>query len=487
MPTHLSFWRSSREQPSHLDPSVQASDTISSDGQREPRFSLVIALFTVIVGGIGLSQWKSIGSVLGITEVQQIADASEELLHSGIENAIHDLSPEWILQAVRKLPEKVSALTSSLDDMNNYSERLFVGTEPRGTVAMFHVNSAAGVVTEIASALGDATKFGQCVVNHLAIRDLDHDGVPELLASTSQILPAGRPRLYAWRLNPPAITPVGIARPDIASHWSHGIAFSSREGDRSESVSKPESVFITFCGEGEVVEYQLVSVKSENGFVTQNLASKVVGQLPASGEWSQSDDVDGDGRTDICLATGYAENMAAILIYSVNEPGQTLTPKVRIDEGARFANVRFISADMHNDGSRDLFAWWQTDHLYGGESEMISYRIGPEGVLSRQLIAKGHAIDLQPDDGQFQVADLDRDGQPEVWFSTGSGTLMRYTPGSIKPLERILKLDGGIGPITVGPRTKTGERFLYMGWGQYVTVLKPTRSVESSSDRDAKN
>lgn len=465
-------------------PHVAATPTASSGRVRvsrrrpSPAFLTTIIAFVIIC--FGLFMWENVGGQSVASDFTQ-TDRGLELRHSGIENAIQQLSAGWTLLPVQKFSDKVSALASSLDTMGDFGDRVFVGTQPHGSIFSFNIYSPNGLSLEVASGLGDAVEYGHCIVSHLAVHDMDHDGVPELLASTSQVLPAGRPRLYAWRLNMPSMTPLGMARPDIASHWSHGIGFASQGGSASKTPSESESdgAFITFCGLGEVVEYRLTSTKSDTGFATQALGWKVVGQLPASGEWSQSDDIDGDGQIDICLATGYAENKAAIHVYRVNAPGEALALSLEIDEDDRFANVRFISADLHNDGTRDLIAWWQTDHIYGGECEMISYRVGPKGVQSRKVIATGHAGDLQPDDGQYQVADIDGDGQPELWFATGAGKLMRYLPGNPSGPECMLELKGGIGPVTAGPLDRTGNRTLYLGWGNYVAQFKPTKYPEN--------
>src|SRR5262249_22831084 len=149
----------------------------------------------------------------------------------------------------------------------------------------------------------------------------------------------------------------------------------------------------------------------------------VVARLPHSGEWIQAADVDNDGHAEICVATGYAEGGAAILVYASDAPGATLRVEHRIDESGRFGNVRFLPGDLRGDGPQALGAWWCTDHLYGGDCEVIHYRLGPAGVLERRILGRDVAAKLWPDDGQATLADTDGDRRPEVWFCTKAGRL----------------------------------------------------------------
>ena len=294
----------------------------------------------------------------------------------------------------------------------------------------------------VATGLGDVVKFGDCWVNRLVVRDLDGDGVPELIASTSQVVPRGRPRLYVWSLENAVPTLRAMARPEIESSWSHGLGFLPR-GD-----SGAQSLFLTFCGHGEVVEYDYKS-KSVGGFQGASLGWKKVGQLATSGEWSQDADLDNDGRLDVCLATGYSENKAAIQAFVSPSRGADLVMQHEINEQWRFANVKFVIGDLRGDGTSDLVAWWCTDHLTGGDCEVIRYHLGPEGVRSRDVIAQGKAEILWPGDGQMALLDMDGNGQTEVWFAASSGNLWRYDPAQPSAVQRVLQTSS-LGPIAGG-------------------------------------
>jgi hypothetical protein len=322
---------------------------------------------------------------------------------------------------------------------------------------------ALDTYTVIGQGLGDYIKYGICVVNTVAIRDLDRDGIPELLATTSQIVPRGRPRLYAWTLSTPHMLR-GLARPDIRSSWSHGIGFLESPGAGSRST------YVTFCGYGEIVEFQLASETTEEGFARESLRWKKVGQLPVSGEWVQSVDLDHDGQTEICVATGFATDRAAIHIYAGDQPGGDLRLEQIIDEGGRFFNVRFLVEGLRDDGEKELIAWW-TQEQGGGECEIIRYRMGPEGIRERRLLGQGTVAALWPADGQMAVMDLDRDGHPEVWFVNGSGTLYRHDGSQSGSLVRVTQVKGRFGPIAAAPATPSAPPALLLGWGRSVLRL----------------
>ena len=213
-----------------------------------------------------------------------------------------------------------------------------------------------------------------------------------------------------WSLNEFPILR-GVARPEILSSWSHGLGFvRSADGDA-------ERIFSTFCGHGEVIEYQLSRSTLEAEFHHETLGWRQVGQLPASGEGIQTADVDNDGEPDLCLATGYADGKAAIRIYKPTEQGIADNPKHVLDEGCAFANSKFLVGDMRGDGSHDLIAWWSSQ-LAGGASKIIRYHLEPDGLTNRTVIGQGDAGTLWPIDGQMTLADMNRDGNSEVWFAT---------------------------------------------------------------------
>jgi hypothetical protein len=235
------------------------------------------------------------------------------------------VDPRYRLEVVRDMPEEITALSVAPSDSADLLGSVYVGTSPIGGVYSFNFMAPTAYLT-IGEGLGDYTRFGMCEVNSLAVRDLDRDGISELIATTSQVVPRGRPRVYVWSLGYPRSLKC-LSRPEIESSWSHGIAFLEHPGAPSLST------FVTFCGHGEIVEYQLNRRENEAGFLEEVLGWKKVGQLGSSGEWILSADVDDDGQTEVCVASGYARGKAAIQIYSGELAGSDLRLKRTIDEG----------------------------------------------------------------------------------------------------------------------------------------------------------
>ncbi len=378
---------------------------------------------------------------------------------------IRGMAPGWTLRQVNQMPERINSLATGTPESGPSSGLVFAGTSPMGGV--YCVNPLTpSIVSTVANGMGDRLGFGVCHVTRIAVADLDRDGRHELLATTSQVHPRGRPRLYSWSLEFTKSKILGIARPQIQSHWSHGLSFATGPDGLGRA-------FATFCGHGEIVEYRMAGHTSESGFVTEGLSWKQVGQLPASGEWTQSADVDNDGVAELCFATGFRPGAAAIVIYRPGPDGQELIPERVIDEGKRFGNVRFLVGPLGEAGEQEMIAWWCTDHVYGGDCEVIRYRVGPEGIVSRRELAKGAARSLWPDDGQFALADLDVDGRTEVWFASRAGDLWRCDGSGSGVPFRVLKIDGGIGALAAGNATHAPRPTLYLSSGR--TLLRLDR------------
>ena len=373
--------------------------------------------------------------------------------------AVVDRTPGYGFEFQRTMPDPVNALHVADETDQSIQGLVYVGMAGPGSVHRVSMQSI-GVPMIISGGLGDMIRFGSCQVNRLALRDLDGDGRLDMLASTSQVHPRGRPKLCVFDATLDAPTLRAVARPDIKSSWSHSLGFLDRPG-----ASPPVSVFSTFCGYGEVVEYRMEKADEAAGFASERLSWKVVGQLPTSGEWLEVADADNDGRDDVCVAGGFALNQAEILLYRSDAPGAPLRLEQRVSEDNRFGNVRFTVAALGSTGERDVLAWWCTD-IAGGDAEVIRYRLGPDGIRERTVLAKGPAARLWSDDGQFTTGDLDGDGRAEVWFGTQGGQLWRYAPAVSPKLERVAIFKDSLGPIAIGPDFMVGKLrpALFLGW-----------------------
>lgn len=368
-----------------------------------------------------------------------------------------DLAAGWRLKPIATLPEQVASLAIMPDSAPAYFGKVFAGTSPRGGVYCIDVINSYTVRT-ISASLGDDPDFGTCSVNHVAVRDLDHDGTPELLAETCQISPIGRPRTMVWTLGASPI-PRGTARPGIDSSWSHGLGFFYTPEMGSDRF------FSTYCGYGEIVEFRMLPSSSDGGFKREGLEWRQVGKLSSSGEQAITADIDNDGRLELVLAQGYQEGNAEIRLFELGEGATALRPDFIIDESHRFTNVRFLAIPGTDGTGSELVAWWAHE-LGGGYCEVIRYRLGPTGVLERFYIGQG--IDLWPSDGQMTLADPERSGRLSVWFCSGVGSLYRMDPSRHSSIERIAHIPDGVGPITPSPRAWPS---LLIGCGKQVLRL----------------
>jgi hypothetical protein len=377
--------------------------------------------------------------------------------------SVQVLDADVQVQLMRELPERVTALATHFSPSRS-GEDVFVGTGPSGGVFRFSPSLPITVLATMASGLGDDISFGICEVNALAFCDLNQDGTPELLAETSQIMPAGRPRLYAWSLHQ-HVVPLAMARPEIESSWSHGLGSVQLAGRAYPTV------FSTFCGRGEIVEYQLTHEKSPDGFQLEGISWRQVGQLPASGEQAATVDADNDGQIDLCVATGYSPGKAAVWIYGIGDDGLDPRPRHVIDESARFGNVRFLVGDLEAGGGRELLAWWCSD-VCSGDCEVIQYRLDSDGVSERTVIARGDAEQLWPRDGQMALADVDQDGEMEVWFAAAIGNVWRYQPNQSPAVTQVCFSPGGAGPLAANTPKNGLPSCVYLGSGRSVVRLQ---------------
>lgn len=421
------------------------------------RSSLLFALGALSLGGLLIG---SLGYSPGSDDPGSTASsAAPEVIA---------LDPAWRLGPRRTFDDDVTALLTAAPGTGPI-EDVYVGTGGAGGLYRFNPLSPPGVRLRVAEGLGDSEDHAICSVNGLAIRDVDSDGNDDLLATTCQILPRGRPRVYVWKLRGGGVPELGcFARPPIRSSWSHGLAFAGGPG----------RFFSTYCGFGEVVEYRHAANRDASaGFEGAGLACRVVRSLKASGEQAGAHDLDGDGRDEVIVATGYALGLATIEAFRPTEGGLEAEPILRLDEGGRFANVRCVVGPIGCDGRLALIAWW-TSELIGGRAEVVRYRIDGGRVVHRQLIGEGPSGRLWSSDGQVALVDTDGRGGPEVWSTGAEGYVWRFDPAVPDlGMKCILRIGASLGPIAGFPARGDRPAALYVGTGRDVLTLEPAATT----------
>lgn len=376
------------------------------------------------------------------------------------------IAPGWTLKVVHEMPARVTSLLC-IPDREQDGEFIYVGTGHTGGIYRLYEgrDTFLPAIRTIVESLADRAAFCDCEIDRLATSDLDRDGIDELVAESSQLMPRGRPRIYAFTLTEP-VAIRAFARPDIESSWGHGLGFLSNPGAPNTYVLS------TYCGLGEVVEYRLSRTKSPDGSVQDALGWRVLGRLPAGGEGIQVCDVDNDGSDDLFVGTGFQRNSAAILIYAAPTDGKLGEPKLVINEDNQFASVKFLAGKCGLGKSNELFVWWSTE-IGEGNASLYRYRLGPDGVEARELIMSGTSEELWPIDGQMIFADLDRDGHSELWFVTPTGNVWSYSARPGASPERVCRIKAGAGPIASGGYSM--QSFLYIGSDSHVLQLRRAR------------
>lgn len=397
-----------------------------------------------------------------------------------------EMDGEWTGNVVRTFPEPISCLlghhVSQLRESN-----VFVGTGPSGQVYRCNLMVNADTSVHIGSNLGVWPEHGHAEVSNLAVNDIDGDGVPELLAQTSQITPISQPKLFIYTLGSHASLRT-VVRPAIRSSWSHGLAFV--DGNEAGGTR----VFSTYCGLGEIVEFQFSHVPGKGIGGSDLTAWQQVYQLSGSGEQIVAGDIDNDQSVDLLVANGYRVGEAAIIVYGNQsaEGGQRAFEATsgswreihRLREDDQFSNVRFCLGSILPDGSRELFAWWCRG-LEEGETVFVRYGIGPEGVRHREVLLTAGSDEIWPLEQMIVNGDVDGDEQPELYFGTRTGALWRFDVNRSAEPQRIGYFSDGITALTVAWTAMSGKStqpHLLVGSGRNLVCLTQNGNVAKMLD-----
>jgi hypothetical protein len=112
--------------------------------------------------------------------------------------------------------------------------------------------------------------------------------------------------------------------------------------------------------------------------------------------------------------------------------------------------------------------------------------VATEGLRERTVVARGDADQLWPRDGQMALADIDQDGNVEVWFVACSGNLWRYQPNHSPSVTHVSEIHGLAGPIVASRPGTRNPPCLYLSCDRSVLRLQSTSEhSERSKSRGA--
>jgi hypothetical protein len=381
---------------------------------------------------------------------------------------------DYTVTPIAELPDDIGSL--AVRRISLFAHEVFAGTRHRASIYRISRNRA-GNFMPVAIGMGTREDFGSAEISGMAFRDLDQDGTEELIAITSQVTPRGQPRTYIWSVEND-LNIRGMTVHPIKSSWSHGIAFGL------DRTTGNETVITAFCGFGEVIETRLSGKNAlDHSFTNAGVESRLLTTMPASGEQAASGYVGISNRL-LVLASGFKEKECELRIYQYSPQIKQREGNLpdhwrlirRITEEKRFANVRVLLSSHPFTGQTHIVAWWCTE-LFGGDAEMISYAFGNIGPIHRRNVMSGQAIELWPTDNHFTAADLEGDGNKEIWFATESGRLWRWDPtimprtsGEGQP-KLVAMFPDGIGAIQPTPMETPARQSIYISSGRKLAKL----------------
>jgi hypothetical protein len=229
---------------------------------------------------------------------------------------------------------------------------------------------------------------------HLA--DLDGDGRPELLG--------GDMRQGVVLLARPADPGAGAVPIAQVPHPDH-VSVADFDGDgRKDLVVADLGAF--YPGDHEKGAAWLLRAQPGGGF-----APFPIGGFPRVAD-VEAADLDGDGRLDLAVAAfGWDKTGETAVLFNKTADGAAPAFERRqVDE--RHGGIHVVPADVDGDGKTDLVVLLAQEH----ESVVALLGDGKGGFKPRTLYAAPH-----PNWGStgIQLADLDKDGDPDVLMTNG--------------------------------------------------------------------
>ncbi|MCE9578845.1 MAG: VCBS repeat-containing protein [Deltaproteobacteria bacterium] len=329
------------------------------------------------------------------------------------------LAPGWTGEVVAQVPQSYAGWDVEIGDADGDGcPEILTGSAPDSRIYQFRKRDGVwDSRTLLDSAAGDR---GGMVLG-VRIVDLDHDGVPEIIAGTGQD-DDSIARLHLMHTDGERLTQQRmIQSPENTSSYTHGLATADLDGDGVDEIVS------AYCGHGEVIRYDVAPQ-------TLVPSARKVLQLGNSGEDAILADVDGDGRVELIVSSSFRDDAARIEIHDLDPAtGDPIaTPRLVIDQydGHPAFYASLLVGDLDGDGAPELIVGWKAKQDENRAS-LLAYRIrGASAEVAYVLSHEDQDLDLGYFEKMMAIADLDGDGRPELVVSTRGDGLSEGIPSA---------------------------------------------------------
>ncbi|MCC6699728.1 MAG: VCBS repeat-containing protein [Candidatus Hydrogenedentes bacterium] len=388
------------------------------------------------------------------------------------------LAPGWTATVVATVDQSYVGWDVEIGDADNDGKNEILTTGcPDSRLYLFEKSDTGWETRLLAENLAER-KPGMGLAVRVA--DLNRDGANEVVLGTGQE-GEGTAFLYVFRTDGMTVTPLAVSRPDCnKSGFTHNLAFRDLDKDGVDEIVS------AYCSGGEIVRYDLdpalsridarllhtlsgsgeealiadVDNDSAVEFITSNSfregrARVEIFEFNPEGELVLPPrialegfegnscfyasiavgDVDNDGANEMIVGWKREQkvNKATLVGYRVGdaaEPAYTFERETEDLDMGYFEKMMAI-ADADNDGKNELVVSTRGDNM----SELIAsqhlghvfrYTVDANGAVARELLA--NLDDRYAESSWLAVGDADNDGLNEVVLATGKGD--RTLPGT---------------------------------------------------------
>jgi hypothetical protein len=275
----------------------------------------------------------------------------------------------------------------------------------------------------------------------LAVRDLDGDGHPDIVTANY-----GGNNISVLQNTGQA---GNITTNSFAAHFDlpsgagpEGVAVGDLDGD-----GKPDIAAIN-SNDGTVSIFR--NVTAGGSLSTNSFAARVDLATTGLGEMVAMADVDGDGKLDL-LASGYLSQVLSVF-HNVSVPGSLTTnsfePRVDFPLGGRMHRVAV--ADLDGDGKPDLAVTTEI------ASQLVLFKNNSTpGIFNNNSLAPAVVFPAGYNPGAISIADLDGDGQPDIFVANGYDNNVSVYRNLVPPRTPPIILSGPTNQTVVAGRTAT--------------------------------